>query len=686
MIHNATHKNQSFRSLVVGCSLALVLAACSSNLAGEPEIVSTIAPQTPVPTTPPTTAPMEASGEDVGHPSTAPQVAVGASIFAQNCTRCHAANGGGNGELVAAGNVPYPGDMTDRFAVAEDTPAEWFNTITVGNLENLMPPWAGSLNEEQRWAATMYTYTLSYTPEQLANGETLFNTHFADFDGFDFADQETMVATSDQQIYNALTAAAPDDLTEDQLWDATAYARSISLDLVIPDGSNVVPEGEQAAPPPVRVANVSGQITNGTAGAGVPDELLVELYVFGNNTEGQMQMLDSREIPVEDGTYTFEDVEISPDNTYVVAANYRDRQFIGPLVPGSAAGEDGPLDLPLEVYELTEDASVLEINRMVIQVSAEADRLQVVQVVFLENTSDRMFTSAQPLDETGDQYGSAVMFLPPGAAVAGFSEEGRYVVSEEDFAVIDTQPVMPGEEHAMQVAYFIPYDNNSAVIEHPLAYPLSGAVRLLTRPAGIEIDSEQFELLGEVDLNGNLYGEYGAELTLTTNDAIRYEISGDVAAALANSGAAATVNAGGAPSYLLITSAVLFAVSGISALAAVVLFVRGRNDAPSNDKQIDALVAKIAKIDNAHEAGALNHDVWHRQRDELKAQLRDLMQQDGGTGQPDLSSQQQTDALVAKIAELDDAHEAGTLSDDDWQRQRDELKAQLRDLMQGADE
>jgi len=81
---------------------------------------------------------------------------VGASIFAQNCTRCHAANGGGNGELVAAGNVPYPGDMTDRFAVAEDTPAEWFNTITVGNLENLMPPWAGVLEDDEIEAMTDY--------------------------------------------------------------------------------------------------------------------------------------------------------------------------------------------------------------------------------------------------------------------------------------------------------------------------------------------------------------------------------------------------------------------------------------------------------------------------------------------------------------------------------------------------
>ena len=683
MIRNVIHRNTALRALVLGCGLALALAACATDLAGEPRIVSTIPPRTPEPTAPPTMASANVAAEDVGFPAARPQVATGASVFAQNCTRCHGANGSGNGELVAAGSVPYPGDMTDRLAVAADTPAQWFNIITVGNLENLMPPWAGSLTEAERWAATMYTYTLSYAPEQINNGEALFEAHFADFDGLDFTDQETMVATSDQQIYDELAAAAPDKLTEDQLWDAVAYARTISLDRLIPDGSNVVAEGEQAAPPEVSVANVTGEIINGTAGANVPDDLTVSLYVFGANEQGQMQMLETLEAPAEAGSYTFPDVEINPDNTYVVATDYRERQFIGPLVPGSAAQANGNLNMPLELYELTEDSSVLQINRMVIQVTAEADRLQVVQVAFLENTSDRMFTSAQPLDEAGTQYGSAVMFLPPGSAVAGFSEQNRYIVSEEDFAVIDTQPVLPGEEHAMQVAYFIPYDNNSAVIEHPLAYPIEGSVRLLTRPTGIELNTGQFEALGEVNLNGNLYGEYGAEVTLSADDVIRYEISGNAAAQSAPAGA---VDSGGAPGYLTVISAALFAVSGVSALAAAVLFVRGRDDTSLRDKQIEALVTKIANIDNAHETGALNHDVWHRQRDELKAQLRDLMQDDASTEQATAANQKQVDALVAKIAELDDAHDTGTLTEAEWQQQRDALKAQLRGLMQDDNE
>jgi len=52
---------------------------------------------------------------------------------------------------------------------------------------------------------------------------------------------------------------------------------------------------------------------------------------------------------------------------------------------------------------------------------------------------------------------------------------------------------------------------------------------------------------------------------------------------------------------------------------------------PNPQALIDALVKQIAELDDDHKAGRLNHDVWHRQRAQLKARLAELL----GEGKPE---------------------------------------------------
>jgi hypothetical protein len=252
--------------------------------------------------------------------------------------------------------------------------------------------------------------------------------------------------------------------------------------------------------------------------------------------------------------------------------------------------------------------------------------LQVAQVATFKNNSDRVFTSSQALDEEGTQFGSTVMYMPPGAAVAGFGSTNpeRYVVSDEDFAVIDTLPVMPGEEHMMQVVYLLPYDNG-AIIEHPVAYDFEGSVRMLLNPPDLDVESEQLERLGEQQFGEDVFAEYGTDVSLTQGDVVRYELSGQ----------ATTVTTATTNENTNRLPMILFTISGVLAATAGGLFVYGRvagnktEDADADtDKQIDALVNQIADLDRQHDAGQLNHDLWHKQRNELKAQLQALMAKD----------------------------------------------------------
>lgn len=629
--------------LALLATLSLILAACEGNLAGEPNIVSTMPP-------PPPTTPTAADVGDTGNagnavaegvPQAPPNIGMGAAVFAaNNCAGCHGESGNGQSESYQNDEIPYPGDMTDRLAVAEDTPAAWFQIITNGNLENLMPPWRGSLSETERWAVAMYTYTLSYAPEQVEQGETVFTEHFADVDAYDFDDPQEMVTISDQQIYDAFAADAPESVSEDDIWNAAAYARTRSVsgvDMLGTEPGQMAAAGDadtaggmgssadtaEGAETTVEsvVGSVSGEIVNGTEGATAPDAVNVTLYVLDQAAQG-MSMIDTREAETADGTYSFEDVDISPEYTYVTIANYRDRQFLSEPRRGNL--DDSAIELPIEVYELTEDQSVMSIERMVIQVTAVDHGLQVAQVATFKNNSDRVFTSSQALDEEGTQFGSTVMYMPPGAAVAGFGSTNpeRYVVSDEDFAVIDTLPVMPGEEHMMQVVYLLPYDNG-AIIEHPVAYDFEGSVRMLLNPPDLDVESEQLERLGEQQFGEDVFAEYGTDVSLTQGDVVRYELSGQ----------ATTVTTATTNENTNRLPIILFTISGVLAATAGGLFVYGRftgnkTEDADTDKQIDALVNQIADLDRQHDAGQLNHDLWHKQRNELKAQLQALMAKD----------------------------------------------------------
>ncbi len=590
-------------------AVGLLVTACG-DLAGEPRIVSTLPPA-------PTVVPTQAEA-DLSH---LPQlVRDGAAIYAANCTACHGIDGSGNGELVQSEEVPHPGDMTDRDAVAIDTPELWFNTVTNGNLANLMPPWGNALTTEERWAVTLYSYTRSYTPQRMARGEAVW----ADIDGIDVVtDTAAMIALSDADVFEQLAEQVEDEADR---WAAVAYARTLSLQA---DGAietlvaqaqpsangDEVPAGAEVALEPI-VADVVGQVLNGTADAALPDDLTVTLY----EVDASFRTVSTQEAQTDaDGNFTFADMTIQPEMNYVVGTIYEDRPFFGDVQPGAGVTEDG-LDLRLTIYEITNDASVISIDRIAYQVTGRGENLQILEVVFFENSSDRAFSAEQPLAE--GVYGSVIVETPPGAVILGFGDNSRrYVESPDEFLVVDTQMVLPGNDHNIQLVYALPYNADGAVIEHPLNYALDGNMQLLVNPTTLDVVSEQLPPLGIETIGSNEYATYGGVLEVPAGGAVRYEVSGSLNPTQLVTDQRAD--------YTL--PIVLFAISGAAGLGAVALFFVGRRSSSNIDRQIDALVRQIAALDDDHERGQLNHDVWHKQRNELKAKLAELMAERDGS-------------------------------------------------------
>jgi mono/diheme cytochrome c family protein len=619
--------------------LFMALLAGCSGLAGEPRIVSSLPPPTPVPT-------------DVGHPLQPPDIAAGAQIFAANCVRCHGADGAGTGELVQNGQVPKPLSFRDAATSSQQRPDTWYDTITNGNIEHLMPPWRDALTDQQRWDVAMYTYTLADAPDQIARGQQVFTENCVECHGergrgdgprsekigtlpADLTDLKEMASLSRDLLFKTVTEGMGDDmpsfadkLTDDQRRDVIAYVRTLAL--VNPDAIGTTPVSEAATAAvqaPVATAEVteavmpstvtiSGKITDGTAGSSAPNSLGVILYVF----DASLNRQQTTGTAGADGSFSFADVPLDLGGTYVVTTTYRDHIFASDLLAADALkadAADGTLNLPVTVYELTEDPDVIQVSQMVTQVTVSGDNMQVTQAFNFTNTSDRAFTSSRKASSGAEI--SLVITLPPGAVVVGFpNDQNRYVVDAPSFTFFDTVPVIPGEDHLVQVVYLIPY-SQGAIIEQPMNYAVNGAVRLLIDPPGITVTSAQLPAMGAQTLGNTQYAMYGAPLTLAAGDVLRYEVSGaglsDAANAARNAPVVSSNN---------LVPVVIGALLIVGLLGGGLFLVASRSR--SGDQQvIDILVRQIAELDADHDAGKIADDAYEAQRSALKARLAALM-------------------------------------------------------------
>ncbi|MDX2141159.1 MAG: c-type cytochrome [Chloroflexota bacterium] len=618
-------------------SLILVTTACT-GLGGEPVIVATLPPPTP-------------TLAERGHPAVAPNIAAGAQLYALNCTDCHGITGAGDGQLVQSGQVMNAKNFRAPDA-RQQRPLDWFNTITNGNLERLMPPWRDALTEQQRWEVTYYTYTLHYTPEQIVRGREVYAATCAEchgasgvgdgerageFGGFtpDLTNQETMATLSDQVLFNIISEgqgdmhALADDLSEDDRWAAVSYTRTLTL-----ASTNAIASVAQAATPvatsaPQAVTTpsgavvngvVSGRVVNGTAGGGAIANLPVTLvYYDADLRETALQATTDAS-----GSFSFANVPISDTFQYAAIAEYGERSYFAPPVLGDPSA--GRVDFTVTVYERTEDAAVITISAMVSQVTAVGASLEVTQLFTISNSSDRAYSTNQT---TPDGRAVSLAFqLPPGAVLLGFpSGEGRFVLSTDQTTVLDTAPTLPGDQNLVAIAYVIPYEG-SAIIEQVFNYALNGQVRILVQPDSVQLSGTPLTALGPQQIGQTQWQGYGAQVALAAGSPLRYELAG------ASLEVATGERTGVVTSNNLLPLLVIGIVIEIIIVALLYVWWRQRRNKraaqaakPASDTTLmDGLIRQIAELDARHERGEIDDATYQRQRGILKQRLSELME------------------------------------------------------------
>lgn len=610
--------------LFVVC-FALFTAACGS-LGGEPEIVSTI----------------PAQSLEVGHPQTPPDLANGAQIFAARCASCHGIDGGGQGELVLSGQVPQMASFLDPETARVQSPDAWYETITNGRIENLMPPWRDALSEQERWDVALYTYTMHYSRDMLDIGQAIYQ-ECAECHGLTGAgdgpeaasvgeivpalnDLQTMITLSDRNIYNMVFEGAADampaygdTLTDEEIRAVAAYTRTLMLanaDQVIAQAQmSPTAQATQAPIETTRSMTVRGVVTNGSEGGSVPEDLIVTLRAFDSVALAVLPEFDRTAPVAEDGSFIFEEVRIDADKLYLAAVTYRERNFASGFAEPDMSAD--VLELPIQIYELTDDPSVITVTGGVTRLRVIGDSIEFQQLMQFRNTSDRLYTSLEL--GTDGRYSSIELGLPPGAVILGFDDDRAYTIADDGSRVYDMRPVLPGEERISLLSYLVPY-GGGALIEYPVYYNVEGEIRYLVQPDSITLTSEQSALIGADEIGGEGYQVYGGTLTLEGGSLIRFELSGEALNAATLNGPAVVTSDSLVPIALIGGAVVL----GVVVIVLLLVSRKGSKQAGQN-ATIDRLISEIAALDAQHESGEINHDLYHARRKELKARLAALM-------------------------------------------------------------
>jgi mono/diheme cytochrome c family protein len=644
------------RLLVLVLLAALLLTACEFSLAED----VTPPPGYISPTPPPTVGPL--------YPASPPNPQRGVDTYLEKCAPCHGPTGMGDGPQGRQLTVSVPPFGLPEFARGA-APADWYVIVTQGNLERFMPPFT-SLTPEQRWDVIAYVYTLSSSPEELAEGAALYQVHCAAChgprgEGSDtataFTDQTIMAARSAQAMYQAISSGVPPampafggSLSEAERWALTAYLRTLSF--AAPAAAAPTPEPSPTPEPPAETetpqaveteeadnltpvsepgedesdpltptpeaitaegfGTVRGTVTNGTGGD-LPDGLSITLLGFDPTMTGGFSEALTLSTPVgPDGSYVFNEVPLPPQRAYVVTLEYGGGEYTSD--PAFVSPGQTEYVLSLVLYETSSDASVLSADRLHIFFDFSREGVvQVIEVYIITNPTLRTIVPAAP------ETPVLTFSLPPEAANLQFEGGvlgGRFIPTADGFG--DTLQVLPGAgSYQVLFAFDLPY-NRRLDFSHPLSINVNSALVMV--PVGVRISSDLLVDSGEREFQGSLFTIYTSQ-PLPAGGTLEMSLSG-------------TPRAASQPFDLDSRQSLLIGVGAfglVLILAGVWLYLRDRRreagevDDLDDDREAgetaESLMDAVIALDDQFRSGAISEQVYRQRRAELKARLKELL-------------------------------------------------------------
>jgi len=632
-----------FRLVLFFLLTALFLSACNFSLASD----ITPPPDYKSPTPAPTLGAL--------FPAQPPSPQDGQAIYTEKCAPCHGDQGHGDGPQGLQLSVKVPAfGLPDAGRAA--APSNFYAVVSQGKIENFMPPFSGSLTEQQIWDVVAYVLSLHTSAGELAQGKSLYEAgcvkcHGADgskAEKADLADQQFMAKRSEQDLFTAITNGVPNtmppsaNLTEAERWALAAYVRSLTFAAAQATATPLPPTPEPATATPAATAqgtsapaataegtsgptpettaapsvapNTTGVATGSVAmasGGALPAGLTVELLGFDhgqNSTSTPQQVVDLKASVQPDGSYTFDDVEIPEGRIFVTRVEYQNVPYESDIAV-VAKGDTGLALKPINLYETTTDLTDLQVKQGHLIIQFDQTRIGVLEFLVISNTGGKtiLFTSD----------GQTLPFapLPQGVESLGIDMQqgdAKFLQTADGFAVPPSDKL-----YAAVTGFAMPY-NKSADITVPVGIAMP-TVNLIA-PLGVTIKSDQFTSQGSDTQSQNQVFTGGP---FNSGDQISFNVSG-----APGTGSAPATSVKDNTSLLIGIGALGFALIVVG----VFLFLRDRRrkqeEAPAEEplgETAEEIMDAIITLDDQYRSGNISEEVYQQRRAALKARLKERL-------------------------------------------------------------
>jgi mono/diheme cytochrome c family protein len=641
------------RFIVLLAIFSILLSSCTLSLAED----ITPPPDYKTPTPAPTMSPL--------FPAQAPDLTTGAAIFATECAPCHGEKGLGDGTM-AAQLQKQPTALGKPEMARAAAPANWFTTVTQGNMQSFMPPFNSKLDDQQRWDVVAYAISLGTTPDEIAQGKIVYEANCAQCHGVDgksspsvdLTDQAVMAKLTQNDIVGFINKGVGTmpgfggAIGDADTYAVAAYLRTFTFPIgqlaaaaptptsaatpastpaesgtTTPEGTLAPTEVSAAAATPAEAAgNISGKVTNGSGGA-IPTGLKAVLHTFDHDTTTQQfNEAAPQEAPVTaDGAYMFANLSMAPNRAYYVSVDYAGTTYESDSAIPQKDGKT-TYDLPIVIYDTTTDMSGLAAEQVhVILDYSKPDLVQVIEFFIITNPGTKTIVPAE-------KGGPVIQVsLPKGYANLQFEQGAigdRYLKTADGFA--DTGSIAPGaQKYQIVFAFDLPLPKPGLFGGQKLEFtqPLSidaKAVSVLV-PEGITLSSSTFSPGGTQDMGtGGKFQVYNA-VSLEAGKNL------DISASGAPQTAAQPVTGTNTTKNIIIG---VGALGVVLILAGVWLFWRDRqrsgetddedldDEDELEDEDMEEILDAIVALDDQFKAGNLSEDAYQERRAQLKAKLK----------------------------------------------------------------
>ncbi|HSG41960.1 MAG TPA: c-type cytochrome [Anaerolineales bacterium] len=616
--------------IILLITLTSVLSACNMSLAEDVTPPPGYIPPTPIPTL-------------VLVPPQMPSVANGERIFFEKCAACHGDTGLGDGAQGIQLGVTVPAfALTD--VARPKSPLDWFTTVTRGNIERFMPPFA-SLNDQERWDVVAYITTLHTSEDEIEQGKELFDANCPNCSTEYFEDQANMAGLSTValarivRLGNEEIDAFGENLSDEEMWAVAEYLRSLTYSTAplaqptaVPSSQTPLPSDEpsgEGTPLGTEQAEVTEKATPGfgtvigiienKTGGDLPSDLVVTLrgyeHDFQNPNAGTQEIVTVDGTIADDGSYIFENVEMPEGRIFLIEVNFKGVDNTSDFLIVEAGQTS--LNLPsLTVYDVTDDISQLTVDELDIFLSIDSEgSYELLGLYTFRNASETIVhVEMQDMQEipflkfpVGDVQGIGYEALQDSAPFISTANGFAMQPNEIPYGIISFSSVESGKE---------------INISQPLILPVS-VVRVLV-PEGMEAEGSQLTPDVPEDIQGQVYQSYFAS-EMQAGDILNFTISGSpntasVPTETTSPNSSLLIGAGGLGIALLLVGVWMYFRDKAAA----------ENDFDDDDEDdefesaedvMDAIIA----LDDLHRSKKISEAAYQRRRAELKDILKEMV-------------------------------------------------------------